>query len=94
MSQQGNPNKFLCQYCNKQVSKTDDVGHQVSNDQYFHINCFIQSLSLNFQSTIIDLLQQIPDANLRAKLLMYLSNKGEEQLKELQRVQGQAQGQK
>lgn len=91
---QTTPKKFICQYCEKQVSNNDDVGHMVSQDQYFHINCLINTLSQNFSQTLMYALNLIPDVNLRASIEKQLGELGQQRLKQYQdTVNAQAKGQ-
>lgn len=95
MAQAVTPKKFVCQYCAKPVSNNDDVGHMVSEDQYFHINCLINTLSQNFSQTLMYALNLIPDVALRAQIEQKLGELGQQRVKQYQDLmnQQQAQGQ-
>lgn len=83
--------KFICQYCTKQVTNDEDVGHMVSEDQYFHINCLINTLSQNFSQTLMYALNLIPDVKLRQEIELKLGQLGQQRLKQYQDAMGQGQ---
>lgn len=88
---QGNSNKFTCNYCNKGTTNQQDVGHMASQDQYFHINCLINTLSQNFSQTLMYALNLIPDKNLRASIEQKLGELGQQRLKQYQDTMSQSQ---
>ena len=62
-----------------------------SQDQYFHINCLINTLSQNFSQTLMYALNLIPDKNLRTQIEIKLGELGQQRLKQYQDTVSQGQ---